>query len=90
MVARFRRVARRLFLREVWAIGLLSAGIDAVLDGAADISPIWLSTPPRDGFDAEPFPFEVNGRLYVLFGGNGPADCVEHDRDCTPENGVAR
>ncbi len=59
--------AARLFVRDVWNIGIIEAPIETILAGAPLPSPRWLQAPRRGRFHADPFPLHVDGRPWLLF-----------------------
>ena len=89
-------VVARLFLREVWAIGVVAAPIEAVLKEDRLPAPRWLAPPRAGRFHADPFPVLVNGQAHLLFEmwsllkGRGWISTIRLDATeiTDPENGV--
>ena len=61
------RRARARIERETWAIGVARMTVPQLLAGSPVPEPAWSGTAEPGGFVADPFPFAVGGRDYVLF-----------------------
>jgi len=57
----------RLFLRDVWNVGIVDAPIDDILRKGRMPEPRWLQPPRPLRFHADPFPFRAGGRRCLLF-----------------------
>jgi len=59
--------ADRLLRRDVWSIGVVPLGVDALIAGAPLPPPRWLPPPRRGRFHADPFPLEAADGTHLLF-----------------------
>jgi hypothetical protein len=69
--AQIKRVAAgafdRLFVNDVWTVGIIDLPVEQLLAGAFLPTPSWLDTPATGSFHADPFPFQIGGREHLIF-----------------------